>query len=150
LQLLKVIPNSGMAISSDVGDSTNVHPRNKKPVAERLARLALHFTYDEKNIVPYGPLPSSAVKQNNQIVISFQYSNGLKTSDGKALRGFKLMNEKGEQAEVNAFIQNSKVIIPLDKNDAVTEVLYGWEAYTEANLVNEANLPASTFKLKIR
>ena len=54
------------------------------------------------------------------------------------------------QAEVNAFIQNSKVIIPLDKNDAVTEVLYGWEAYTEANLVNEANLPASTFKLKIQ
>lgn len=150
LQMLNAIPNAGMAVSSDVGDSTNVHPRNKKPVGERLACLALHFTYDEKNIIPYGPLPVNAVKQNNQIVISFQYSNGLKTSDGKALRGFKLMNEKGVQAEVNAFIQNNKVIIPLDKNENTVEVLYGWKPYTDANLVNEANLPASTFKLKIQ
>lgn len=150
LQLLKVIPNSGMAVSSDVGDSTNVHPRNKKPVGERLAALALHFTYNQKNIVPYGPLPLKAVQQNNQIVISFQYADGLKTSDSKALRGFKLVNENGMQLEANASVQNNKVVIPIDKNDTITEVLYGWAPYTNANLVNGANLPASTFRLKIQ
>lgn len=150
LQLLKVISNSGMAVSSDVGDPTNVHPPQKKPVGERLAALALHFTYGQKNIVPYGPLPANAVKQNNQIVISFQYAHQLKTSDGKTLRGFKLMNEKGVQTEVQAFIQNNRVVIPLDKNNTVAEVLYGWEPYTDANLVNETNLPASTFRLKIQ
>ncbi|MFT4156275.1 GDSL-type esterase/lipase family protein [Parafilimonas sp.] len=149
LQLLKMIPNSGMAVSSDVGDSTNVHPHNKKPVGERLAALALHFTYQQKNVVPYGPMPLKTVQQNNQIIIFFQYADGLKTSDSGALRGFKLMNEKGILVEANAFIQNNKVIIPIDKNDAITEVLYGWEPYTDANLVNGANLPASTFRLKI-
>jgi sialate O-acetylesterase len=149
LQLLKVVPNSGMAVSSDVGDSANVHPRNKKPVGERLAALALHFTYQQKNIIPYGPMPLNAIKQNKNIVVSFQYGDGLKTSDSKALRGFKLMSEKGIQVEVNAFIQNNKVIIPIDNDDAITEVLYGWEPYTDANLVNGANLPASTFRLKI-
>jgi sialate O-acetylesterase len=150
LQLLKVIPNSGMAVSSDVGDSANVHPRQKKPVGERLARLALHFTYDEKNIVPYGPMPLNAVQQNNQIIISFQYADGLKTSDGNTLRGFKLVNEKGEQQEVKAFIQKNKVIIPTNKNENAKEVLYGWQPYTDANLMNTENLPASTFKITIQ
>jgi len=150
LQLLKQIPNSGMAVSSDVGDSTNVHPRQKKPVGERLARLALHFTYDQKNIVPYGPMIIKAVKQSNRIILSFQYTDGLKTSDGEALRGFKLVDEKGIQREAKAFIQNNKVIIPLDENENTVEVLYGWESYTDANLVNNENLPASTFKIRIQ
>ena len=150
LQLLKQIPNSGMAVSSDFGDSTNVHPRQKKPVGERLAGLALHFTYGQKNIVPYGPVPVSAVKQNNKIVLSFQYADHLKTSEGKPLRGFKIIDEKGIQHEAKASIQNSKVIIAIDKNENAVEVLYGWEPYTDANLVNGENLPASTFKIKIQ
>jgi sialate O-acetylesterase len=150
LQLLKAIPNSGMAMSSDVGHPTNVHPRQKKPVGERLARLALHFTYDEKNIVPYGPMPVSAVNQNNEIVVSFQYAGTqLKTGDDKALRGFKLVNEKGIQRDAKVYIRKNQVVIPLDKNENAAEVLYGWELYTNANLVNAEGLPASTFRLRI-
>jgi sialate O-acetylesterase len=150
LQLLKEIPNSGMAVTSDVGDQTNVHPRQKKLVGERLARLALHFTYGQKNIVPYGPMIVSAVKRNNQIFLSFQYADGLKASDGKILRGFKIVNEKGISREARAVIQNNKVIIPIAKYESAEEVLYGWEPYTDANLVNSENLPASTFKIKIQ
>lgn len=150
LQLLKVIPNAGMAVSSDVGNATDVHPRQKKPVGDRLARLALHFTYGQKNTVPYGPLPVEASKQNGRIVLSFQYANGLKTSDGKALRGFKLVNEKGEQKEADAFFQNNKVIIPIAKNENAVAVLYGWEPYTDANLVNGEELPASTCKIPVQ
>lgn len=150
LQMLKTIPNSGMAVSSDVGNPTNVHPRDKKPVGERLAGLALHFTYEQKNVVPNGPIAMNAVRQNNQIVLSFQYADHLKTGDGKALRGFKLMSEKAIMTQANAFIQKNKVIIPIDNNENVVEVLYGWEPYTDANLVNGENLPASTFKIKIQ
>ncbi|MBS1947379.1 MAG: sialate O-acetylesterase [Bacteroidetes bacterium] len=149
LQLIKLIPNSGMAVSSDVGDSANVHPQNKKPVGERLARLALHFNYHQKDIVPYGPMPLYAVKRSNEIIISFQYAGHLKTSDSKTLRGFKLMDEKGFQSGAKAFTQNDKVIILFEKNKSPVEVLYGWDPYSDANLVNEINLPASTFKLKI-
>lgn len=150
LQLLNVIPNSGMAVSSDLGDPANVHPRQKKPVGERLARLALHFTYGKKDLVPYGPMPVRAVKQKDQIILSFQYADQLKTSDGKPLCGFKLRNEKGIEKEVKAYIQNNKVIIPVERNQNATEALYGWEPYTNANLVNGENLPASTFKIKIQ
>ena len=151
LQLLKTIPNSGMAVSSDVGDFNNVHPRHKKEVGDRLARLALHFTYRQKNIVPYGPMPLKAQRQNNQVLLSFNYPGAqLKTEDGKPLRGFMLRNEKGEEQEANAFIEKNKVIIPLDKNEKPVSVLYGWKPYTDANLVNEEQLPASTFKIIIQ
>ncbi|MEP7376886.1 MAG: GDSL-type esterase/lipase family protein [Chitinophagaceae bacterium] len=149
LQLLKTIPNSGMAVTSDIGDSTNVHPRRKKEVGDRLARLALNFTYKQKSIVPYGPMPVKAVRENNEITISFQYDNLLKTTDGKPLRGFKLVNEKGIQQEVKAYVRKNQVVIPLDRNEKPVEILYGWEPYTDANLVNAEGLPASTFKVKI-
>lgn len=149
LELLKQIPNAGMAVSSDVGDPTNVHPRQKRPVGERLARLALHFAYRQQKVVPYGPMPVKAQNQDDRIVLSFQYANGLKTGDGKSLRGFQLVNKKGEQQDVKAFLQGNNVIIPVDKKEATVEVLYGWEPYTDANLVNGEGLPASTFRLKI-
>ncbi len=150
LQLLKTIPNAGMAVSSDVGNATDVHPLNKKPVGERLARLALHYTYKQKSIVPYGPMPLKATQANGQIVLSFQYAGlQLKTADGKALRGFRIVNEKGQQREAIAVINKNNVIIPLDRNNKPVEVLYGWEPFTDANLVNGEGLPASTFEIKI-
>ena len=150
LQLLQTIPNSGLAVSSDVGDPVDVHPRRKKEVGERLAGLALHFTYGHTNIVPYGPMPLKATKVNNNMVLSFRYAGSqLKTSDGHPLRGFSLVNEKGESREVNAIIQKDQVIIPLLGKERMIEVRYGWEPYTNANLMNEAGLPATTYKLKI-
>lgn len=150
LQLLKIIPNSGMAVSSDIGDLTNVHPRHKNEVGERLARLALNFTYLQKNIIPYGPIPLKAIQTNGQIIISFQYAGTqLKTGDGKRLRGFVLRNDKGIEKEANAFIQKNKIVIVFDKNEKPVKVLYGWKPYTDANLVNSEGLPASTFELEI-
>jgi sialate O-acetylesterase len=150
LQLLKVIPNSGMAVSSDIGDPTDVHPRQKKPVGERLARLALHFTYGQKNVVPYGPMPERAVQQKDQLILSFQYAGQLKTADGKALRGFKLVDEKGVARTAQAFIRNSQVILPIEMNEKPVMVLYGWEPYTDANLVNGEGLPAPGFKMNVK
>ncbi|TKK71032.1 sialate O-acetylesterase [Ilyomonas limi] len=151
LQLLKVIPNSGMAVSSDMGDSTNVHPKHKKEVGERLARLALHFTYNQQNIIPYGPMPLQAQRLHSGLVISFQYAGkGLKTEDGKSLRGFRLLNAKGIKTATVAVIQKDKVFIPLEKDEKPEAVLYGWKPFTDANLVNEEGLPASTFKINVQ
>jgi len=151
LEMLKSIPNSGMAVSSDLGHPTDVHPRRKKEVGERLAGLALHFSYHYADIVPNGPMPLSGVVLNNEILLSFRYAGRqLKTSDGKALRGFMLVDDKGIAREVGAFIRNDKVAIPLRGIPGIVEVRYGWEPYTTANLTNEAGLPASTFRLSIR
>ncbi|RYY09867.1 MAG: sialate O-acetylesterase, partial [Chitinophagaceae bacterium] len=149
LQMHHKIPRSGMAVSSDAGDSTDVHPRRKKEVGERLARLALHFTYGKKDIVPNGPVALKAERQDDKLVISFQTDGKLKTADGSHLRGFKWRNSKGVENQSRAYIKDNMVIIPLDNNDKPVELLYGWEPYTNANLINEAGLPASTFRLKI-
>jgi sialate O-acetylesterase len=151
LQILKSIPNSGMAVSSDVGHPTDVHPANKNPVGERLAALALHFTYRKKNITPHGPMPLKAQLIDNHIEITFNYTGkNLATSDEKPLRGFTLRNQKGIETEVNAILQKRKVMIPVDKKDKPVEILYGWKPYTDANLINSDRLPASTFKLSIQ
>lgn len=149
LQLVKRIPNVGMAVSSDAGNSNNVHPKQKKVVGIRLAVLALHFTYGQKNIVPYGPMPAKAVMHNGNVVFTFQYAKQLQTSDGKPLRGFKLMDEKGIQYKAHAFIEQNKVVIRVPGGMKPINVLYAWESYTNANLINGARLPASTFKFII-
>ncbi|MBV4355934.1 GDSL-type esterase/lipase family protein [Pinibacter aurantiacus] len=79
LQMLKQIPNTGMAVTSDLGDSANVHYTSKKPVGDRLANLALHFSYGRTDVVPYGPLPLKAVRKNDQVIVSFNYANHLQT-----------------------------------------------------------------------
>lgn len=148
-QLLQKIPNSGMAVSSDLGEPENVHPREKKTVAERLARLALHFTYGQK-VTPYGPRFRKVQLKDNQVIISFQYADKLRTSDGKALRGFKLVNTKGIQYVANAFIRGETVVIPIDQVKDAVSVLYSWDPFSDANLVNGDYLPASTFKTPVR
>jgi sialate O-acetylesterase len=74
----------------------------------------------------------------------------LHTQDKQPLRGFVLQNEKGIQKEVKALIQKNQVIIPLQPNDQPRYVLYAWKHYTDANLINEDQLPASTFKIEIQ
>jgi sialate O-acetylesterase len=150
LQLLEKVPNTGMAVSSDLGDPTDVHPRRKKEVGERLSKLALHFTYKLKNIMPYGPLPLKAVQKQDSIIVTFkQATSKLKTRDGQPLKGFTIVNEKGISEEVKAIIRRNEVVIPLKTKEKISEVRYGWKPYTDANLVNDADLPASTFKLAV-
>jgi sialate O-acetylesterase len=149
LQLLKEMPHTGMAVSSDWGDPENVHPRNKQPVGERLANLALHFTYHKKEIVPYGPMPLKAIQKGDTLYVKFNYTRKLKTSDGQPLRGFALEDAKGRQQDVDARISRNEVLIPLSREAHPFTLLYGWTPYSTANLQNEAGLPASTFRLPV-
>jgi sialate O-acetylesterase len=143
-KLLKELKAGGMAVSSDVGFKKDVHPTNKKFVGERLARWALKNEYG-KNILPSGPLPVSAKFEKEKVIIRFEYAGEhLKTADGKAVRGFSLDGV----TEVEAKVQDSLIVIPV-KGKPV-HVYYGWKPYTDANLVNEANLPASTFKINVK
>jgi len=145
-RLQKMISNSGMAISMDMGDSLNVHPVHKKEVADRLARLALHYTY-KKLIIADGPVASSARRQQNSVVVSFSFAKQLSTSDKKALTGFELVNEKGIRMETIATIYKNKVLLNIPPGEKIKRILYAWKPFTRANLVNEAGLPVSTFSM---
>ncbi|HUS01845.1 MAG TPA: sialate O-acetylesterase [Chitinophagaceae bacterium] len=142
-KLLNEVKYGGMAVCSDIGFKDNVHPTNKKDVGERLARWALNKTYKE-SIVPSGPLPIHAKYKNGKVFIHFKYSDGLRTSDSKRLRGFTLDG----RTDTEAGIKNDTVIINTIEKPAF--IYYGWKPFTNANLVNSEGLPASTFKIKVK
>lgn len=144
-RLLSVVPNSGMAVSSDLGDSTDVHPRRKKEVGERLARLALHHTYGMNGIVPSGPLFHDFSREGGSLRLSFEYAEKLHTSDGEPLRSFEVAEYPGLYYPATAEIHDNVVRVssPMVKNPKY--VRYGWSSFSDGNLVNGDGLPASTF-----
>lgn len=149
-KLLKKVPHSGMAVTSDLGSRTQVHYQNKKPVGLRLAMLALHDTYGKKNIVPSGPLVKLVNRKKDRIIVSFSNNKGLTTADGDGVRGFEIVNHRGFFVAVSAKIKKDKIIIDVPENMKAEKVVYGWDPYSTANLVNKAGLPASTFMIKVK
>ncbi|MFA5244919.1 MAG: GDSL-type esterase/lipase family protein [Pedobacter sp.] len=148
-ELQSEIQGSRMAVSSDLGDSLDVHPRQKKEIGNRLALLALEDTYGKK-LRSRGPIPADAVKKQNEIIISFTEAKSLSTSGNKALNGFELLTDKGNYIPVPGRIAGKQVHLRIPENETVKKVLYAWQAYSHANLINEAGLPASTFSLLIK
>ncbi len=147
LKLSTLIPRCGMAVSSDLGDPSDVHPKKKKEIGDRLALIALNQYY-HRNIEYSGPQIRRVTRNKEILTVEFNHSKGLHTQDGKALRGFVLTDEKGFHHPANAIIKKDKILIPI-KNIPPAFLQYAWEPYTSANLVNNAGLPASTFQINI-
>ena len=142
-KLLKEIKHVGMAVSSDIGSKNDVHPTNKKDVGYRLAQWALHKTY-RKNVVPSGPLPIEATYIKDKVIIDFKYTaNGLRTADNNGVKGFSLNGKEEVSAELN------KHSVEIASPYKPEYIYYGWQPFSDANLVNSENLPASTFRLEV-
>lgn len=146
-RMADAIAHCEMAVSSDVGDSLDIHPRQKRPVGERLARLALRYDYG-LDITPCGPVLRKAVKDGNQVVLEFDFAEGLKTSDSQAVRFFELAGEDEAFVPAEAVIEDGKIVMTSEIADP-SYVRYAWQPFTRANLVNGDDLPASTFKAEI-
>lgn len=145
LRLMRQLPGVGMAVSSDVGDSLDVHPTHKLEVGERLARWALCKTYARK-VVPSGPLFSRAWREGSTAVVEFDYAYGLTTSDGNPLRCFEVAETDGLFYPAEAKISGGKVRLSSDKVRTPHFVRYAWQPFTRANMVNADGLPTSTFR----
>lgn len=145
-RLMKDIRNTGMVVSSDKGDSLNVHPTDKRPIGERLAYWALNKTYGWKHIVPSGPLFRSAEFRNGAVYVSFDYGEGMHSADGKALRTFEVAEIDGLFEPAIAEVENNCLKVYSKNLKSPRYVRYGWQPFTRANLVNAAGLPASTFR----
>lgn len=142
------IPNCDFAVSSDKGHPTDVHPKEKAPVGERLARLALNQTYGMEHVAQHGPTPVKAFSFKGKTVIEFSNATELKTSDSDILRGLEVADKSGPFSKVETKdikFKGNRIII----ERAAHRIRYGWQPYTDANLVNEYNLPASTFEIEI-
>ena len=143
------IPFCDFAVSSDKGHPTDVHPKEKAPVGERLARLALNQTYGMEHVAQHGPTPVRAFSFRGKTVIEFSDANKLMTSDGAPLRGLEIAGKTAGFTAVDfekkATIKGNRIIIEGEAH----RIRYGWKPFTDANLVNEAGLPASTFEITV-
>ena len=149
--MANTLPHVYMAVSSDVGDSLDVHPRKKYPVGKRLANLALYHQYDFKQLTPCGPNVESATKQpNGEVQVCFNWADGLKTADGKALRTFEVAGYDEVFYPAVANIKDREVRLTCPQVPHPAFVRYGWQPFTRANLVNGDDLPASTFRVEVK
>ena len=149
-RLLDIVPNSGMAVCHDWGHRTDVHPRHKSAVGERLAYWALNKSYAH-NVVPSGPLYKSVEYSGGAAYVKFEYGKGMHAASGNEITTFEIADEFGIYHPAKASVVDDCTLkVWSSEVDAPTAVRYGWTPYTEANLVNGANLPASTFTTRER
>ena len=138
-----------MAVTTDLGDPTDVHYREKKPVGERLALQALEKHYGH-NVIADGPLPQGLAYYGRFLEVDFGARTSLRTSDGGPVTGFEIQDAAdGLYHPVEAEIDGNCVFLDCSAIERPMSVRYAWQPYTRANLVNAAGLPASTFRLPV-
>ena len=140
------LPHTGMAVTLDLGHPTNVHPREKQPVGERLALIAVKQVY-VKSVVASGPVIDSVKRDDARLILKFHSANGLRTSDGKAPTGFELRAADGEWRSANAGIVGGEIELLSAEIKKPNAVRYGWIPFPEPrlNLMNSAGLPVAPF-----
>jgi sialate O-acetylesterase len=146
-----VLPQTGHAITIDVGEPDDIHPRNKKAVGERLALSALYQTYGLKNTHYRGPVFTSVKARKNQLVVKFNTAKSLAVRDKeKWVKGFEVVTADGTVTAVDGKLKGSSVVIQAKNVDKVTGVRYAWDDNpAHANLQDSAGLPAEPFRAKV-
>jgi len=162
------LPNTGQAVLIDIGESADIHPRNKKDAGERLAAVALAKDY--KKSVPYsGPVYDSLKIAGGKAVITFKHAEGglvakqlaetfvvksqtnetaplVRNSPSSLLEGFAICGEDKKWVWADAKIQGDTVVVSSDKVPAPVAVRYAWADNPTCNLYNKAEFPASPFR----
>jgi sialate O-acetylesterase len=147
LLTLSRVPNTAMAVTTDVGDANDIHPTSKKPVGERLALAARAIAYGEK-IEFSGPLFESSEIKDDKVILHFSHAKGL-TAKGGALMGFIIAGADKKFVPADAVIQGETVVVSSPTISAPVAARYNWAGVAEGNLYNAADLPASPFRTDV-
>jgi len=139
------VPNTAMAVITDVGEEDNIHPVRKQPVGARLALAARALAYQEK-IVYSGPVYSRMRVDKSRVVLSFTNTGAGLESPGGALTGFTIAGPDRKFVNAQATIVNNEVLVWSAEVKDPVAVRYGWAAYPLVNLWNRDGLPASPFR----
>ena len=139
-------PNCGFVALIDEGEAKDVHPKNKRPVGDRLARLARSVIYGE-DLVPTGPVPERHETKDGAVRLQFRYAGkGLRARDG-ALRTFTVCGADQVFHPATAEITGKDTIRVASPNvPEPVAVRYAWEPFPDCNLFNSEGLPAAPFR----
>lgn len=162
------LPNTGQAILIDIGESGDIHPRNKKDVGNRLSLIALAKDYGKK--IPYsGPMYDKVKFEGGKARISFKDTDGglvakpvpatytvvskenktaptVRNSPNSELEGFAICGEDKKWVWADAKIDGNDVVVWSDKVSNPVAVRYAWSENPIVNLYNGAGLPACPFR----
>jgi sialate O-acetylesterase len=139
------VPRTGMAVITDIGNETDIHPTKKEPVGDRLALAARAIAYGEK--VEYsGPVYDSMKVEGNRVILSFTHVGAGLVANGGGLKGFTIAGEDGSFVSASAKIDRSKVVVTSPSVVKPIAVRYGWANTPDVNLFNQEGLPATPFR----
>lgn len=146
------VPNTAMAVTIDLGEADDIHPKNKQDVGQRLALAALDQVYD-KDIAGRSPMVSEAkLTSAGQVIVTFtEVGDGLSVAQREVQHSFAVRGQDGqwhwaELSEVGA----DRVLLKVPQGVRAAEVAYAWGDNPQAPLSNSAGLPASPFRLLIK
>ena len=142
------VPNTGMAVTIDIGEWNDIHPINKKDVGIRLALVAQHFVYGDKKIVYSGPTYKCMKIKGKQVILSFDHiGSGMYSKGDTNLNYFSIAGKDKKFQWAKAVIKNNKIVVWSDQIDHPVAVRYAWADDPEgANLYNKEGLPARPFR----
>lgn len=148
LATAQTVPNTGIGINIDLGEWNDIHPGDKKPVGERLARQAMALSYGDKEIVSSGPIWREQVIANGKIILHFDHvGSGLVSNNGEPLAHFALAGADRKFVWGNARIEGDTVVVSSPAVPEPVYVRYAWADNPDfANLANREGLPASPFR----
>ena len=136
--------NTGMAVTIDIGDPIDIHPKNKQDVGLRLALAARAIAFGEK-VEWSGPLYRQVTQEEHALRVWFDHANGL-VAKGAELTGFEVAGVDGKYSAAEAKIDGTSVVVSSATVPAPVSVRYGWAANPNCNLFNKEGLPASPFE----
>ncbi len=138
--------NTGMAVTTDIGEEKDIHPKNKQDVGKRLAAVALNKVYGKK-IVYSGPTYQSMKADNGKVILSFTNIAGGFVAKNGDLQGFEIADNDHVFYNANATIEGDHIIVSSDKVANPASVHFAWADYAgSANLYNKEGFPAVPFR----
>lgn len=140
-------PATGMVVAIDIGEPDDIHPKNKQEVGRRLALLARARTYGE-DLICEGPRMAEVEILGQEVRVRFESARGLRSDGGGELRGFSVAGAEGQFVPARARIAGEEVWLDAAAAGvaAPRAVRYAFSDNPDANLVNEAGLPAAPFR----
>lgn len=141
------VPNTGMAVTTDISTIGDIHPPNKQDVGKRLSLWALANTYGKKDLVYSGPLYDSMAVEGSKIRLKFKHvGGGLAARDGKDLSWFSIAGQDKQFHKAEAKIDGDTIVVNCPAVSSPVAVRFGWNQIAEPNFGNKAQLPASPFR----
>jgi sialate O-acetylesterase len=139
------LANTGMAVIIDVGESNDIHPKNKQDVGLRLALAARAQTYHHP-IEYSGPMFRMAAPEGGTIRLYMSHTEGMSARGGGAIRGFEIAAADGRFVEAQVKVDGSTLVVSSPQVTEPAVVRYAWADDPSCNLINQAGLPASPFR----